>query len=196
MKIRLKTILAVHFAFLISSTASNAELSHWKDVGNWNISFDSNIGICVASTTYDSGTGLSVGLSNLDSNIMLIVYLSNQKWISLEIEKLYIVEVEFGDETPWTIEMDGIIIDSFRGLRFKVDANSEISGGFMDEFMREAGVKWTFQGRQLAALNLTDSRAAFDEVVACAKSYRSAAGNISDPFSTLGQRTGDDPFAQ
>jgi len=68
---------------------------------------------------------------------------------------------------------------------------------FIDEFQRETRMVWNFQGSELGRYTLRGSRRAFDEVIACQRSYFDALGASqgSDPFATSGNNKSKDPFA-
>jgi hypothetical protein len=173
----------------------SAETSAWKTVGAWDISFYPNTGGCLAYTVYDGGVAFFVGLSKYDEILSFDMTLMNDKWVSIEDKKEYEVVVTLGNEVPWTLEMTGIKFEKTWGMSFSTPANSEKAGRFVDEFMREVAMEWTYNGRQLGYLSLSDSRLAFEEAVSCTKSFQDAIKGSSDPFATGVNNESMDPFA-
>ncbi|MBE1282716.1 MAG: hypothetical protein GJ676_05340 [Rhodobacteraceae bacterium] len=115
--------------------------------------------------------------------------LLDERWSSIEAGKEYSITVKFGDESPWTLPMDGVRIDDYPGLNILVDAESDEADLFVDEFQRETSMSWSYSGNSLGRYTLRGSRRTFDEVVNCQRSYFEALEAQSDPFAKA------DPFA-
>ena len=192
-----RLVFCVGFTVLLVATTTNAiaKETNWKDINGWNISFYPGTGACMAYTTYTDGVAFFIGLSKKDDTLNFEMTLMNNKWKSIEDKKEYEVVVTFGNETPWTLEMTGVKFDSTWGMEFRHPAGAEKAGKFVKEFMREVDMEWTYKGQQLGFLSLSNSRAAFEEAVACTKSYQAAVGSNSDPFSAGDTTTDSDPFA-
>jgi hypothetical protein len=182
-------------AFVFCGTQSVAEITPWRTVGDWDISFYPGSNACLAYATYENNLGFFIGISNLTGNLNLEVTLLNEQWKSIESGKEYGVSVVFGNEPPWNLEMIGVQTETFHGLTFAIAADSTEAGQFADEFMREVTMSWTYGGNQMAFVTLRGSKLAFDEAVACAKSFRTANQGNGDPFATDGNLAPLDPFA-
>ena len=182
-------------SLMFGPTESFAQSTLWKKVGGWEVTFYPDSGGCMAYTVYTDGLAFFIGLSKTDNAITFEMTLMNDKWKSIEDKKQYEVVVTLGNEKPWTLEMTGVEFDSTWGMEFSHPANSEKAGQFVKEFMREVNMEWTYNGQTLGFLSLSNSRAAFEEAVACTKSYQDAIGIASDPFSAGGNTKNEDPFA-
>ncbi|MEO0945186.1 MAG: hypothetical protein AAFY06_10145 [Pseudomonadota bacterium] len=178
----------------LAALPANADVSPWKEVGGWDISFYPNSRGCLGMANYDSGTSFFIGFSMPDDGLLFEISLMNDDWVSIEKGKEYSITVTFGDENPWTLDMYGEKFGTLPGLQFTIDANAESSGRFVDEFKRETSMTWSFNGNSLGYMTLRGSRNAFDEVVACQRSFNEALRSIStDPFQQ-GFSTTEDPF--
>lgn len=172
-----------------------AEVVPWKVVSNWDISFYDSVNGCLAYTSYEGGMSFFIGLINLDRDLVFEITLLNKTWKSIESEKEYTISARFRNETPWKLEMRGVETETLFGLTLNLAANSDEAGQIAEEFMREVSMDWTYDGKTLAYTTLRGSRVAFEEAVACAKSYRRAVQGSEDPFSTSPTRNSADPFA-
>lgn len=187
--------LILCFLLMFGPEQSMAESSPWKTVGGWDVSFYPATDGCTAFTVYDDGIAFFIGISKKDETLNFEMTLMNDKWKSIEDKKEYEVVVTLGNEEPWTLEMSGVKFDTTWGMNFSTPASSEKAGKFVEEFMREVDMEWTYNGTRLGYLSLRNSRAAFEEAVACTKSYQDAVGTTSDPFSSDGNNKTIDPFA-
>lgn len=181
-------------AILIAAAGgASADSTLWKTVGWWDISFYPNSEGCSALAAYDGGISFFIGLDATGDEIAMEVLLFDEKWKSIEDEKEYEVKVAFGNETPWTLDMTGRKAHTISGLRILIPLSSEQAADFADEFMRETGMEWTYDGVSLGSLALDGSRQAFNEMIDCTKSYQEAVGQAADPFGKAAPGTYD-PF--
>jgi hypothetical protein len=172
-----------------------ADVVPWKVVSDWDISFYDSANGCLAFADYEGGMSFFIGLTNLDSELVFEITLLSEAWKSIESGKEYSVSAQFGNESPWTLEMRGVETETLFGLTLNLAANSEEAGQIVEEFMREVSMDWKYDGKTLAYTTLRGSRVAFDEAVACAKSYRGAVQGSGDPFSSSAPKKPNDPFA-
>jgi len=176
------------------ATSGTAETIDWKTVGGWDISFYPGSSGCQAFATFEDDTAFFIGFDNSDNELSLDVTLLDQRWTSIEANKEYSIKLRFGNESPWTLEMDGIQTENYPGLNIMIDASSDEADLFINEFQRETKMEWMFNGTLLGRFTLRGSRRAFDEVIACQRSYFEALSSQADPFATSG--TGkSDPFS-
>lgn len=173
---------------------ANGETIDWKTIDGWDISFYPGSEGCQAFALFEEDTAFFIGFDNTGDSLALDVTLLDQRWGSLEDGKEYSVTLHFGNETPWTLNMDGVRMDDYPGLNILIDASSDEADLFIDEFQRETRMEWTYEGNKLGRYTLRGSRRAFDEVIACQRSYFEAVKSQSDPFATSGS-TKTDPFA-
>lgn len=162
--------------------------THWKDVGQWQVSYFENEG-CQLYTTFDDGTAIWMGFSRSDEPLFGI-WLANESWTSIEDGKDYELTVKFGKATPWDIEMSGFVWDNDLHGVLNENSNAEQVDPFLEEFMSATAMEWTFEGRQIGKYSLSGSRRAIGEVFACQESFEKAMGddpfaraNAADPFS-------------
>lgn len=175
-------------------TGAAADTIDWKTVGGWDISFYPGSEGCQAFALFEEDTAFFIGFDNTGGVLALDVTLLDERWSSIQDGKEYSVTLHFGNETPWTLEMDGVQLDGYPGLNIMIDAGSDEADLFVDEFQRETRMEWSFGGSRLGRYTLRGSRRAFDEVIACQRSYFEALETQTDPFATSG--TGKtDPFA-
>lgn len=194
--LRLVSIASVASLTAMLPAQAKADVTLWKDVGNWSIGFYPNLPGCLAYTSYERGTHFWIGLIKKDDRTLLDVSLMDDAWKSIEPGKEYSVKVYFGDETPWTLEMSGKDYDGSPAINFAFDAYSEKAGLFVEEFQRELGMAWYYQNVQLGRYSLRGTQKAFDEVVACQKSFNEAVSSVSDPFGGPSGSSKTDPFSR
>ena len=188
---RLTTIVfAGLLATLGSDHTADADTIDWKTVGGWDISFYPASEGCQAFALFEEDTAFFIGFDNTGGELSLDITLLDERWNSIRDGKEYSIKAKFGNESPWTLNMDGVRIDDFPGLNMMIDANSDEADLFIDEFQRETSMSWSFGNSSLGRYTLRGSRRAFNEVVACQRSYLQALDSNSDPFATS-----SDPFA-
>lgn len=188
--------LALAAAGLMAAAVSPApaQTIEWKKIGGWDISFYGAAAGCQAFALFEENTAFFIGFDNTDDFLTLDVTLLDARWKSIEDGKEYAIEVRFGDETPWTLNMDGVRIDGYPGLNIMIDAAADESDLFVGEFQRETRMEWSYGDSLLGRYTLRGSFRAFDEVIACQRSYFEALDAQRDPFSSSGGGKRD-PFA-
>jgi len=191
-QIVLPTITAGILAMGLNSAV--AETIDWKTVGGWDISFYPSSEGCQAFALFEEDTAFFIGFDNSGDSLLLDVTLLDERWNSIQDGKEYSVSLHFGNESPWTLEMDGVQMDDFPGLNIMIDAGSDEADLFVDEFQSETKMEWYFGNNLLGRYTLRGSRRAFNEVIACQRSYFEALETQSDPFATSGSKK-KDPFA-
>ncbi|PCJ10539.1 MAG: hypothetical protein COB16_00560 [Rhodobacteraceae bacterium] len=177
-------------ALLTTGSSAAADTIDWKTIGGWDISFYPASEGCQAFAMFDEDTAFFIGFDNTDGELNLDITLLDERWRSIEDGTEYSITARFGNESPWTLAMDGIRVDNFPGLNMLIDANSDQADLFIDEFQRKSSMTWSFDGTTLGRYTLRGSRKAFNEVVACQRSYHEALNGSADPFST------SDPFTK
>lgn len=179
---------------LIGPDGAYADVSKWKTVGTWDVSFYDKVPGCLASASYDGGISFFIGFELLDNKNLLRVSLANESWTSLENGKEYPIKVYFGDETPWNLEMGAELANGLPILNFWFNASSEQSNLFLEEFQRELNMEWFFSGVSLGNLSLRGSKLAIDATLECQKSFIQAVSNVEDPFGNRSNVDPSDPF--
>ncbi len=174
-------------------TATLASPIDWKTVRGWDISFYPASDGCQAFALFEEDTAFFIGFDNSDGDLLLDVTLLDKKWASIEKGTEYDIAVKFGNESPWSLEMDGLRTDDFPGLNIVIDAQSDEAKLFIREFQGESSMTWSYADTTLGRYTLKGSRAAFEEVMNCQRSYLAARNSQSDPFAKSNKKA--DPFA-
>ena len=187
-------ILLAAIAGFVTATAAHAEVTLWKKVSGWDVSFYPSIKGCQAYTTFEQGTSFFIGFDASDDVMYLDVTLMDERWRSIESGKEYEISAKFGDETAWNLDMLGKDYGGKPGLNILVRVDNDKADLFAEEFQRETRMSWRYAGEPLGIFTLKGSRRAFQEVMACQRSYFQAVnstgsgdpfarGDASDPFS-------------
>jgi hypothetical protein len=175
--------LGLAAALLALATPAAADVVHWKDVSGWDISFYSSDQGCSAYTVFEGGISFYLGLATDADTIYLSIYMTSPDWHSIEDGKSYDVAVQFGRRAPWNLDMAGHADQNGTSLTFMHDATEDDAQRFVNEFMRETRMEWSYLGNSLGVLSLRGSSRAFQEAIACTESYLQATG-AADPFAS------------
>jgi len=183
--------LALIATLIVAPITAAADTVLWKNVGGWDISFYPGSEGCQAFAVFEQDTAFFIGFDSTGDTLTLEVTILDQRWGSIEQGKEYDISVKFGNESPWNVSMDGLNIDGYPGLNIEIDASTDQASLFVDEFQRETRMAWSYSGALLGQYTLRGSRRAFEEVIACQRSYADAQASQSDPFAT----SKTDPFS-
>jgi hypothetical protein len=178
---------------MAGASAAPAQTIDWKTVDGWDISFYPDSAGCQAYAQFEEGTAFFIGFDNTDDDLVLDVTLLDNSWTSIRDGVEYPIEVQFGDESPWSMDMDGVVMDGHTGLNIMIDAASDEAGLFIEEFQGTDRMEWRFGDASLGRYALHGSRSAFDEVIACQRSYLDATSSRADPFAATTKKS--DPFS-
>lgn len=193
MKLNKNLTALAALAVAATAGAAMADPVDWKSVGGWDISFYPNSEGCQAFALFEEDTAFFIGFDSTYNELSLDVTLLNERWGSIEAGKEYEIGVKFGDETPWSVEKNGLQSDGYPGLNLMINAGSDQAELFIAEFQRETSMTWSYDGVELGRFTLRGSRRAFDEVINCQKSYFDAKSSQSDPFAASASKS--DPFS-
>ncbi|NNU80682.1 hypothetical protein HMH01_09565 [Halovulum dunhuangense] len=166
----------------LSALPLRADVTDWKMVGTWDISHYSSSEGCLAYAEFANGTAFFIGFDLSTGDLLLDVTLMNGAWRSIVPGSDYTVQAVFGAETPWELAMIGEDFDGTPGLMMLVDATSDQAALFIEEFSKTYVMAWRYNGAPLGSFPLAGSRAAFEEVLACQRSWTVAAAP-ADPFA-------------
>ena len=181
--------VAAGMAVAMAPMPGHADPVLWKQSGDWEIAFYQEDHGCSAYAEFVDGTGLYLGLVDADADLHVEFLVFNLDWQSIEQDEEYAIQLRLDDGQPWDLAMFGIRQDGVRGLSFHYPAETEVAGELMGELMGGSTVELWYLGTSLARLSLTGSARAYEEVVACTRSYRDAVMATADPFAA------DDPFS-
>ena len=191
---RLTALLATCFA--LSPTVNADDMPLFATAGDWDIRIDTTLNNgCFVMGQYEGGTGFRLGLNANDNSIYMIV--GDPNWQSIEMGKVYSVEIVFGDETPWTADALGMSFDPpedqpFLLIGVETDRDSMIT--FMREFMQESSFQLYYNDNSILALQLTGSYKAGMKLFECQEAVNSF-NNDDDPFRNPPKRNAKDPFS-
>lgn len=166
-----RIILAVLTALL--ATPTWAERERWSVIDGWNISYYPSLQGCLAYASFD-GTAFFIGYDTVQTVPALDITVLNEKWTQFKKDGLYPITLQFGDQPPWTLEMQGVHMDGAPGLNILIDARIQKSALFIEEFQRETEMSWTDGNDPLGAFTLRGSMRAFDQVIACQDAHAPA----------------------
>ena len=177
----------------LGSLAEAEKATSWKDdVKGWDIFVDTSLSDnCFMTTLFDGDTFLRIQMRDPGEGIDL--YIGDADWASLEVGKTYPIKVKFGNQTPWDGNAKAVSFgdDALTALRLGVGDENAVD--FAVELMESTAVYVSYQGRELAHLNLRGSYAAMMEVFECQKTMNQRNNrDHQDPFSEI--NAGDDPF--
>lgn len=159
---------AVLFALAVPSTAQVApDTMAWNVVGGWDISYYPEAKGCQAFALFERETAFFIGFDDTEARRSLNVTLIDQAWTQIEDGVEYPVQVRFGSNPAWTLDMDGRVMNGYPALTIHIEAGSREAEQFVREFRQEAEMQWGVGGDVLARLTLRGSLKAFDEVIAC-----------------------------
>ena len=184
-------------ALIAGATVAPADIIDWKTVDGWDISFYPGSAGCQAFALFEENTAFFIGYDSTENQLSLDVTILDESWASIEDGTEYPIKLRFGDESAWTLNMDGVRLDGYPGLNIMIDATSAEARLFIEEFQHERSMEWRYQKTVLGRYTLSGSRKAFDEVIACQRSYTQAMTSDADPFAASPASDSDsDPFSQ
>lgn len=192
-----RQLLATGLA-LFASVANGAEDNTvlWKNVGNWSVAADKNLGgACFVATTFVSGVGLRLGFNAKGAPSPVHILIASADWASIEAQKDYDVSLQLDNNAFWNATAIGTELGAVKGLWVNTDQVQ-----FLTEFVKKRYLKVYFNQKLIASMSLQGSGAATTELANCQKAVdavgASAAPPPKDPFS-VPNATPDkkDPFA-
>lgn len=179
---------------VVAGAAVAQETALWKeDVAGWEILVDQSLDDgCFMITEYERGTLLRAQFNPAADTFQFVV--GDPNWKSIEENKFYEIEVEFGSAGPWTGDAVGYDFGGINALILHIPFEDDRADLFIEEFMRYTVVDVRYEGSSIARLSLKGTYAAMEEVMACqAAMLDQPAPAQDDPFSGSSSR-GSDPF--
>lgn len=180
--------------FSIYLQPSFSQAVTWNDdVRGWFIGVDRSVGDgCFMYSSFDGGGVLRAGF-NVDDDSMYII-VGSRDWMSLEEGKLYPIEIQFGNRSPWTGDASVFVWnDGDKALKLVVPFTDNVADNFVRELQQTQNVLVRYQGRQILNLSLRGSFAAMVEVIHCQENMVRSNAPTTDPFNANGAG-GVDPF--
>lgn len=193
MNVRLSVLSAV-LIFSIYVQPSFSQAVTWNDdVRGWFVGVDRSVGDgCFMYSSFDGGGVLRAGF-NVDVDSMYII-VGSRSWMSLEEGKLYPIEIQFGNRSPWTGDASVFSWDSGeKALQLTIPFTDNIADNFVRELQQTQNILVRYQGQQILNLSLRGSFAAMAEVINCQQNMFRGKSPSTDPFNSSNDR-GADPF--
>jgi hypothetical protein len=155
-----------------TAPTDQGETFAFAEAGNWLIRVDLTLSAgCYAYAQFEDGTFIRIMSDPARKRVLF--GLANWRWRSLDPEMSYHLEIQLGENEPWS--GDASVLDlGAKMLVLDVDA----------DFLAELAQSWTLRARydekRLATLDLTASEKALSELLRC---ERAVAERINDPFA-------------
>lgn len=160
-------------------------LAGWAEVEGWII--DSSDTGCYLWAEFDGGTSFMIDFDSSVEPMSMDIAIWNTKWRSVQVNEEYQVALEFDNGNRWTVAFFATTFDDgTKVLANYDDASSDSNRKFVKDFIASDGVSLEFNGTPIDTLDISGSRAAFQEMVSCHKSLLKSGD--ADPFSA------SDPF--
>jgi hypothetical protein len=158
-------------------SAADSETSLWRKVGVWTVYVDHTLEDgCFVFATFTNDTAVRVGV-NRQSGGQYYVMLANPDWRSLKVGEKYDLQFQFGSNSPWTGPTTAKAMGN--SVALMVDFTDST---FWTEFSNSGELDVTRNGKPVTKVDLTGSKAAFDELVKCQQS-EDAQARSRDPFA-------------
>lgn len=154
----------------VAAPFAAAQTERWAIIRGWDIGYYDATQGCLAFTAFED-TNFFIGFDMNEEVPALDITVLDKRWTSIEPLARYPITLTFGDEQPWTLEMQGVEMDGLPGLSILIDASVDKSLEFIEEFQREMRMNWRYGEAELGEFTLKGSRRAFDEVLKCQRSF-------------------------
>lgn len=160
-----------------SAGSANAEITDWDKIGSWRVAIDNTMGpSCFALAQWDGGTVLRIGFSQASSTAGYLLF-GHDNWKSLIEGQEYKLTAQFGNYGQWSLPSIAVKMKSTIFLK----ANFE-NDEFWKEFAKSKTFRLSYEGREVAHLDLLDSAKALSSMIDCQR-HAISSGNNNDPFS-------------
>ncbi len=131
---------------------------------------------CFMLAKFDTRTILRVGVDRTQKDSYYVMF-GNTNWTSLEPGKQFDLTFQLDNNSPWNGSASTMQMGSEKYLRVNFTGTQ-----FWTEFVGSTVLNITRNGAPVAKLNITGSKAAFDELVSCQKAG-DAQTRAQDPFA-------------
>ena len=141
------------------------------EVEGWTVGKNESAGGCLAAATYQDGTTIWVGFDEQGAGV---IGFTNPKWRSIEAGQRYAIQMKARGGRNWRGTFVGTERKDEKGI---VADDAKID--FLADFARAGGMGVFIDGKTVAKLSLSGSRAALDAVAACRGTDGPAPGRPS-----------------
>lgn len=136
---------------------------------------------------YDADVVLRFGRYSMQGDSGLYFSVNNPKWKSLKHGQEYLIDLQFGDNDPWSLNAMGVVEDDDVTRSLLVSSSDE---KFLEEFETSDTVKVAYDDKEIADLSLKGVAKAVSEMNACQK-------KTDEVLKKLNPKTEEaDPFAK
>jgi S1-C subfamily serine protease len=140
----------------------------------WTIGYSNSLGGCVAVATYRDETTVWFGLGR---DIGPYIAFTNPRWHRIEAGRKYTLRLAMGRQGSWRGGFTGIEHGDEKGL-----ITTGVKPQFFGDFARAGGISVSHDNSSLTRLNLSGSRAALEDLIACQRA-RPQVASPSSPSS-------------
>lgn len=189
----MRILASLVMAALVAGPAS-AQIEKWRHVGGWDVNVDRSLkNGCFIFFKGARGTVIRIGFTEARE---MHWFLAHDDWKSLEDGKSYETSTYFDNGAPYTGNMKGKSMGGGTVALTATFKDETVWRRFLGEFMRGNRMRVTYGGRQIALINLQNSHAAGEALLACQATFDSAGAPTGDPFAPRGGQPKDqkDPF--
>lgn len=179
--------MARHFSvffttlLLLCGTVAPAQSVDWKTIGDWRISYYPGSQGCQAFVLYEDYTAFFIGFDHTRKTPALDVTILDRRWSAMKDGAEYKVQLRFGTQPAWTLNMDGVMLNGLPGLNILIDAAD--AHQFIAQFQRERTMQWQHGETRLGRYPLTGSRKAFEEIRRCQAHHDATASGAIRPMA-------------
>ncbi|MEJ8309769.1 hypothetical protein [Agrobacterium larrymoorei] len=168
MKLATAALLLACMPFAASAEdAFSKDTILWGTFGEWGVRVDTTAGnACYLGRVYDADVVLRFGRYSKQGNSGLYFSVNNPKWKSLKHGKEYLIDLQFGDNDPWSASAMGVVEDD------DVTRSLLVSGAdekFLEEFETSDTAKVYYDDKEIINLSLKGVTEAVREMNACQK---------------------------
>jgi S1-C subfamily serine protease len=161
---------------LCQSTAAQIRLSVDHVVGKtrgWTIGHSDGLGGCVAVARYRDETTVWFGIGR---EIGPYIAFTNPRWDRIEVGKRYTLRLAMGRQGSWRGAFTGIERENEKGF-----ITTGVKAQFFGDFARAGGITVSHDRDSLTRLNLSGSRAALEDLIACERARPRVASPSTRP---------------
>jgi len=171
----LRSGVCLAIAVCALSVAKAQYTTQWTKVGNWSV----RIGVqpfaalkeCFLLTSTNDGSFFRLGFVGMGVYILL----GNASWQSLRTSGKYELEMKFGNATPSSINAQALAFNNNRkALLVRLD-DEQSAGQFLRQFSSEPNVSFSYKGRTVTSVPLSQAREAAQAMFDCMEKHHALA---------------------
>ncbi|MGH6768610.1 MAG: S1C family serine protease [Xanthobacteraceae bacterium] len=172
---------------LCQSAAAEIRLSVDQVIGKtrgWTIGYSNSLGGCVAIASYRDQTTVWFGIGR---DLGPYIAFTNPRWDRVAPGERYTLRLGMGRQGSWRGAFTGVEHGNEKGF-----ITTGVKAQFFGDFARAGGITVAHDRNSLTRLNLSGSRAALEDLIACER----ARPRVASPSSPSGPRSSAQPAAR